>query len=123
MEFRSRRLIKYEDLNPRGFLFGGQLLKFIDEEAAIFCFCQLDTQSVVTKFISEINFVSPVKLGDVIEFGMETTDIGRTSITFKCEVRNKFNKQTVISIEKIVFVHIDADGKPTPHNINNKDVK
>jgi acyl-CoA hydrolase len=117
MEFRSRRLIKYEDLNARGTLFGGSLLRFIDEEAAIFAFCQLDTQMVVTKFISEINFISPVSLGDVIEMGMEITDIGNTSITFKCEVRNKSNKSPVVIIDRIVFVKVNELGKATPHGL------
>ena len=36
MEFRTRKLIKPEDLNAGGTLFGGQLLKWIDEEAAIY---------------------------------------------------------------------------------------
>jgi acyl-CoA hydrolase len=122
MEFRSRRLVKYEDLNARGTLFGGQLLRCIDEEAAIYASCQLETQSIVTKYISEINFISPVKLGDVIEFGMEMVDVGRTSITFRCDVRNKFDKQTVVKIDKIVFVKIDENGRPTPHGLKKEDL-
>ena len=117
MEFRSRRLIKYEDLNPRGTLFGGKLMLWIDEEAAIYTFCQLNTESVVTKFISEINFVDAPKLGDVIEFGMETFHVGTTSISFRCVVRNKFTEKIIISIDKIVFVKVDENGKPTPHGI------
>ena len=49
MNFKTRKLIKYEDLNARGTLFGGQVLKWIDEEAAIFCICQLNSRSIVTK--------------------------------------------------------------------------
>ena len=41
MKYRTRKLIKPEDLNSRETLFGGQLLKWIDEEAAIFAMCQL----------------------------------------------------------------------------------
>jgi acyl-CoA thioesterase YciA len=122
MEFRSRRLVKYEDLNPRGTLFGGQLLKFIDEEASIFVMCQLGTEQVVTKCMSEINFVSPGHLGDVIEIGVDLVEFGTTSITVKCEVRNKTTKQTIISIEKIVFVCVDKNGKPLPHGITKKSV-
>jgi len=36
MKFYSRKWIKPEDLNPNGSLFGGRLLSWIDEEAAIF---------------------------------------------------------------------------------------
>ena len=115
MNFRTRKLVKYEDLNARGTLFGGQLLKWIDEEAAIFCICQLGSRSLVTKAMSEVNFVASAKLGDVIEIGCELVGFGKTSITIACEVRNKDTKQSIIRIDKIVFVLVDSNGKPTPH--------
>ena len=117
MNFRTRKLIKPEDLNARGTLFGGQLLKWIDEEAAIFSICQLGERSIVTKAMSEIDFVSSAKLGDIIEIGCELVRIGTTSITIACEVRNKDTKQTIIRIDKIVFVSVDETGRPTPHGI------
>ena len=117
MRFHSRKLIKPQDLNPSGTLFGGAVLSWIDEEAAIFVLCQLGKGRIVTKYMSEINFVSSAQLGDVIEIGMETVKFGTTSITVKCEVRTKFQKQTIITIDKIVFVHVNEDGEPTPHYI------
>jgi acyl-CoA hydrolase len=116
MNFRTRKLIKYEDLNARGTLFGGQVLKWIDEEAAIFCICQLGTRSIVTKAMSEVNFISSAKLGDIVEIGCELGEFGRTSVTISCEVRNKDTKKTIIRIDKIVFVSVDEDGKPKAHN-------
>lgn len=62
MKFRTRRLVKSEDLNPRGTLFGGRCMQWIDEEAAIYAICQMGTTSIVTKLISEINFISPAHL-------------------------------------------------------------
>jgi acyl-CoA hydrolase len=118
MRFFSRKLIKPEDLNAHGTLFGGTVLSWIDEESAIFVTCQLDKGNIVTKYMSEINFVSSAKLGDIIEIGMETVKFGTTSITVRCEVRNKFTKDTIIKIDKIIFVHLDKEGKPTPHGIN-----
>ena len=117
MNFRTRKLIKYEDLNARGTLFGGQVLKWIDEEAAIFCICQLNSRNIVTKVMSEVNFVSSAKLGDIVEIGCELVEFGNTSITIACEVRNKDTKKTIIRIDKIVFVSVDENGKPTPHRI------
>lgn len=58
MNFHTRKWVKPEDLNPNGTLFGGSLLRWIDEEAAIYAIIQLGNQRVVTKYISEINFVS-----------------------------------------------------------------
>jgi len=115
MNFRTRKLIKPEDLNGRGTLFGGRVLSWIDEEAAIFAMCQLGQKNVVTKAMSEINFVSTAKTGDIAEIGCELVDYGRTSIIITCEVRNKDTKKTIIKVDKIVFVLLDEDGKPKPH--------
>jgi acyl-CoA hydrolase len=122
IKYKTRKLIKPVDLNARGTLFGGQLLKWIDEEAAIFAICQLTTSantphtnSIVTKIISEIDFINTAKQGDIIEIGCGLIGFGKTSITFACEVRNKNTQQTIVKVDKIVFVVVDKDGKPTPH--------
>ena len=117
LEFRTRRLVRSEDLNPRGDLFGGRLLQWIDEEASIFVFCQLGTRNVVTAGMSEINFTASARAGDVIEFGTDIVSFGTTSITLKMLVRNKRDKKTLITIDKIVFVSLDEFGDPVPHGI------
>jgi acyl-CoA hydrolase len=117
MQFYSRKIIKPQDLNNNGTLFGGAILSWIDEEAAIFVACQLGKKNIVTKYMSEINFVHSGELGDVIEIGMETVNFGTTSITVRCEVRTKFSEKTIITIEKIVFVHVDEHGRPKAHGI------
>jgi acyl-CoA hydrolase len=120
MIYRTRKLIKPSDLNPRGTLFGGQLLKWIDEEASIFAICQLGSPNVVTKAMSEIDFVTTAKVGDIIEFGMDLVKFGTTSVTLFCDVRNKNTKQSIIKIDKIIFVLLDENGKPKAHNKKNK---
>ncbi|WP_439133604.1 acyl-CoA thioesterase [Pseudomaricurvus sp.] len=115
MKFYSRRVIKPTDLNPSNVLFGGALLSWIDEEAAIFAACQMKTQRLVTKFISEINFTSSARSGDVIEFGLSVAHVGRTSLTVKCVVRNKVTHESIIEIDKMVFVAMSEDGVPEPH--------
>lgn len=115
MQFYTRKLIKPGDLNANNTLFGGALLRWIDEEAGIYAMTKLDTKKVVTKFISEINFASSAKQADVIEIGLQFKSIGTTSITFSCIVRNVFTKKTIISIDKIVFVKIDDNENPKPH--------
>jgi acyl-CoA hydrolase len=115
MNFHTRKWVKPEDLNPNGTLFGGSLLKWIDEEAAIYVITQLGNQRVVTKLISEINFVSSAREGDVIELGITATEFGRTSITLRCEVRNKITRESILTINRMVFVNLSDEGKPTPH--------
>src|SRR5690606_13412897 len=115
MNFHTRKWVKPDDLNPNGTLFGGTLLRWIDEEAVIYAIVQLGNPLVVTKFISEINFVSSARQGDIIELGIKATEFGRTSITMRCEVRNKITRKTILSIDKLVFVNLDQDGNPVPH--------
>lgn len=114
MIYRTRKIVKYEDLNPRGSLFGGQLLKWIDEEASVYAICQIGDRMVVTKAMSKIDFRTSPKLGDIVEIGMDLVKVGTTSITFKCNVRNKYTKEDVITVDEIVFVRVDKNGKPTP---------
>jgi len=115
MNYHTRKWIKPEDLNPNHTLFGGRLLQWIDEEAALYAIVQLETPRCVTKYISEINFVSSAKQGDIIEIGIEAIGFGNTSITLTCEVRNMMTRQTIITIDKIIFVGVDENGKPTKH--------
>ncbi|ARN71085.1 acyl-CoA thioesterase [Nonlabens tegetincola] len=115
MNFHTRKWIKPEDLNPNGTLFGGRLLEWIDEEAALYAIIQLENQKVVTKFMSEINFTASAQPGDIIEIGLMVNKFGRTSIDLKCEVRNKMTRETIITIENIVLVNLGEDGSPKPH--------
>src|SRR5690606_16970263 len=115
MNFYTRKWVKPEDLNPNGSLFGGTLLRWIDEEAVIYAIVQLGNPHVVTKYISEINFVSSAKQADIIELGIEASTLGRTSLTMRCVVRNKITRMVMLSINKLVFVNLDPEGTPTPH--------
>lgn len=115
MRFHTRKWVKPEDLNPNGTLFGGRLLEWIDEEAALYTVVQMENQHIVTKLITEINFKSSARQGDIVEIGIEVTNFGRSSITMRCEVRNKMTRETIVTIEKIVMVNLDPSGKPKPH--------
>lgn len=115
MNYHTRKWIKPEDLNPNHSLFGGRLLQWIDEEAALYAIIQLENSRTVTKYISEINFVSSAKQGDIIEIGIEVVEFGKTSLTLRCEVRNKMTHQKIITIDKLVFVALGEDGNPKPH--------
>ena len=115
MNFHTRKWVKPEDLNPNHSLFGGRLLQWIDEEAVIYAIVQLENPFVVTKFISEINFIKAPKQGDIIEIGIIATNFGRTSLTMRCEVRNMLTREPILHIDKLVFVNLDSEGSPTPH--------
>src|SRR6202012_5577733 len=115
MNFHTRKWVKPEDLNPNGTLCGGSLLRWIDEEAAIYVICQLDNQRVVTKLMSEINFVSSARQGDIIELGITASHFGGPSIPLRPEFRTKIPRKSILTIEKIVFVNLGENGEPAPH--------
>lgn len=115
VSFRTRKWVKPEDLNANGTLFGGSLLRWIDEEAAIYAIIQLGNPRSVTKLISEINFRSSAKQGDMIEMGLRAVAFGRTSLTMRAKVRNIITGEVILTIDKIVFVSLDEDGNPVPH--------
>lgn len=115
MIYRTRKMVMPGNLNSAGTLFGGQALAWIDEEAAIFAGCQLKTNRLVTKAMSSIDFLAPAHQGDIIEIGTELVKFGTTSITVSSTIRNKTTGQDIVKVASIVFVAIDADGRPVPH--------
>jgi acyl-CoA hydrolase len=115
MRFHTRKWVKPEDLNANGTLFGGKLLAWIDEEAALYSIVQLENSKVVTKFMSEINFMSAAKQGDIVEIGLDVVQFGKSSLVLKCEVRNMMTREKIITIDNITMVNLDENGKPKPH--------
>lgn len=115
MRFHTRKWVKPEDLNPNGTLFGGKLLAWIDEELALYTIVQLENSRIVTKHMSEINFKSSARQGDIIEIGISVVKFGNTSLTLKCEVRNMMTRETIITIDSTTMVSLGTDGKPKAH--------
>jgi acyl-CoA hydrolase len=124
-----RKLVMPEDENPAKRLFGGRLMQWSDEAAALYAMCQMRTQSLVTLKISEVLFKNPARSGDILEFWTRKKRVGRTSLTVECVVTRKkigdkldeprlqaTDDSLILSCE-FVFVAIDAKGKPTPHKM------
>ena len=115
MRFHTRKWVKPEDLNANETLFGGTVLAWIDEEAALYSVIQLENKKVVTKYMSEINFMSSARQGDIVEIGIDVVKFGKSSLTLNCEVRNKMTRETIVTVDNIIMVNLDGEGKPKPH--------
>ena len=46
---------------------------------------------------------------------MEVTKFGKSSLTLKCEARNKMTRETILTVDNIIMVNLGERGKPTPH--------
>lgn len=117
MRFLTRKLVQPTDLNVSNTLFGGRVLEWIDEEAAIFAALEMNHRRVVTKSISAINFIAPAYLGDVVEIGVALKRVGKTSITVDVKVRDLTTQKIIVVIDEMVFVAIGENGRPVKHSL------
>lgn len=117
MRFLTRKLVQPGDLNSNNTLFGGRLLAWVDEEAAIYAALEMRHKKVVTKSISAINFIAPAFQGDVVEIGVALKKVGKTSITLEVAVRDLTTQRTVVNIDEMVFVAVDDNGRPMRHSL------
>ena len=116
-QLASRKIIMYPDLSVSGRLFGGKLLSWIDEAMAMLAMGTMQSQDIVTKKISEVNFMAPGLLGDILEIWGRDTKRGRTSLMMHGKVlvrRAHEDGEKLIPICEcaILFVAIDQKGKP-----------
>ncbi|NCQ52135.1 acyl-CoA thioesterase [archaeon] len=115
MKNRNKRLVMSKDLNGANKLFGGTILAWIDEQAYIEVISLLNSQNVVTKFISAIEFISGATIGETVEITTELVSVGKTSLTLKIEVLNLSTHKTMAVVNEIVMVNVDKQGKPINH--------
>jgi len=117
MSLISTHICKTSDVGFHGNLFGGQLLCWIDEAGAALSAEFAETGRVVTKYISEVNFQSPVRPGQIIRIYGAIKKVGNTSLTVAVEARRHsiYNgTQKPVCECEMVFVRIDGDGEAVP---------
>ena len=125
MNLVSTHLCKTSDVGFHGNLFGGILLAWLDEAGAALSAEFTETGKVVTKHISEVNFQSPVRPGQLIKIYGKIMKVGKTSLTIEVEARRHsiYNgTQKPVCKCQMVFVRIDGDGEavPIPPHIHKK---
>lgn len=104
--------MKY-DLGINGNLFGGRMMSFIDESAAIYVANKVRSKKVVTKLFNQVEFINPVKEGDIIEIFGGVDNVGNSSITVNLEayrISVSNNKKVLVCKTSAVFVKVDEHG-------------
>src|SRR6188474_1047478 len=81
-----------KDVNPVGTIFGGLILSYIDQAAAVEAYRHSE-KKLVTVALHEVKFIAPVYVGDLVSFYTETIRIGNTSITVLVTVDAKRGSQ------------------------------
>jgi acyl-CoA thioesterase YciA len=111
------------DVNPHGTIFGGVLLSYIDQAAAIGAIHEVvkaggPIPSVVTVAFNKVEFKQPVLVGDVVSFRTRLVRMGRTSVTVHVNVEaERGGKVLQVTEAEVVYVGVDLhspDRKPKP---------
>ena len=109
------RCLRYPDINGQGRLFGGRLLAWIDEIAAIAATRHAGV-NVTTAAIEHLEFKRGAYLNDVLVLIANVTHVGRTSIEVRVDtfVEHIDRSREAVNRAYLVFVAIDGDGRPVP---------
>jgi|SRR5699024_2778478 len=109
------RLVLPPDTNHLDTIFGGKVLSYIDEVAALSAMKHAGCV-VVTASIDSVNFLSSAKVGDALTIEAFVTNTGRTSmeVYVKVTARGILDQEEKLTTESfLTMVAVDAEGKPT----------
>ncbi|ELP95101.1 hypothetical protein EIN_254550 [Entamoeba invadens IP1] len=104
------KLVKMVDLNPSSHLFAGTAASWFIEESYLCAYANYTENHFVCKAVKEMEIMKPINLGDVLKFS-GVCKTGKTSVTVTMTVTRK---EEVVMRGVVVFVNIDANGKPAP---------
>ncbi len=104
------------DANPLGFILGGTVMHLIDIAGAIACHRHTRTL-LVTAAVDGLQFLHPIKVGDLIILKSVVTAAWSTSLEVQVDV---FSEETLTGVRRmtsrayLTFVSIDREGKRVP---------
>lgn len=109
------RLVLPPDTNNHNSIFGGRVLAYIDEIAAITAMKHAKGQ-VVTASIDSVDFLSAAHVGDILEIESIVSSTGRSSMEVYVRVisRNIETGEKLTTESFVTMVAVDDKGKPTP---------
>ncbi len=110
-------LVLTEHLNHNGKLFGGQLLKWVDEFAWLAAVSDFRHSILVTRAMEKIEFKKTAPLGSILRFNINQARVGTTSATYSVEVYSRTpgsNTEMLIFSNLVTFCAVDKDGNKTP---------
>lgn len=112
-ELWMAQLMLPEQANPAGFVHGGELMKLMDNAAGVVA-ARHSRANPVTAMVEDINFHTPVRVGELVLVHAKVTFVSRSSMEIKIEV----DAENLITGERrralsayYVMVAVDLQGK------------
>ncbi len=112
----TTRLVKSEDLNHHGTLFAGRTAEWFVEAGFIAAAKLVDTEGIVCLKIHGMYFTKPARSGQILNFVSKVVWTGRSSLVSHIQV-TKDGIETPFVSGFITFIYVNAETKPTAHNI------
>jgi acyl-CoA hydrolase len=112
----TARLMMPTDANVLGNVFGGAIMRYMDEIAAIVAWRHAGT-NVVTASIDRMNFYAPVYVGNLLILKAQVNYVGNTSmeIGVRIEAQDPTTRRgTHTGSCYLTYVALNENGKPTP---------
>jgi acyl-CoA hydrolase len=105
-----------EYLNDQGFLFGGNLLKWVDEYAYITASLDFPGNRFVTISLDTVNFQHPILLGEILRFDINCLRRRNSSLQYSVKVFGEklAGHDEPLFETNISFVNVNAQGKSQP---------
>ena len=111
------KLVLPEHINHYGYLFGGNLLNWIDEIAYITATVDFPGRRFVTVAMDNVEFRYRIEKGEVLLFRAERERLGKTSVTYSISVFGLVkdrDPERVLFSTTMTFVNVDADDQKQP---------
>lgn len=117
MELITQHICLEKDVGAHGNLFGGIMMAWLDEAAAILACQHARSNRMVTLVANEVRFIQPVKVGDIVQIKGKIDRIGKTSVTVTLDVNSidpETQSERKVCDTSMVFVNIDKWGNKAP---------
>ncbi len=109
-----RKLVLPEYMNAQGSLFGGYLLKWLDEFAYITASMEFPDHRFVTIAMNNVEFRHPIHCGQILRFTINRARLGGSSVEYLVEVFSEKSSgadEQVLFVTGITFVNVTEAGE------------
>jgi len=116
-QMNHRKLVLPEHMNDQGSLFGGYLLKWLDEFAYITASLEFPGNRFVTIALNNVEFKHPILCGQILRFAISRVRLGVTSVEYLVEVfgeKSASAGEQVLFATDITFVNVTDKGAKQP---------
>jgi len=110
------RLMMPMDANTQGNVYGGSILRLVDEIAGVVA-ARHARCNVVTASLDRMDFLSPVYLGNLLILKASVNYVGHTSMEVGVKIETedlRTGQRLHTGTAYLTFVALDGNGKPKP---------